>query len=92
MAALTDSLSYTGLDTLSERALRRLTDGWTGELYVPEEVGEVLNMQEVASTETFHSIVEAWQRARELYHDGALEAVMGAESRLADCVRAVAHF
>ena len=44
MSALTDSLSYTGLDTLSERALRRLTDGWTGELYVPEEVGEVLNI------------------------------------------------
>ena len=87
MAALTDSLSYTGLDTLSERALRRLTDGWTGELYVSEEVGEVLNMQEVASTETFNSIVEAWQRARELYHDGALEAVMGAESRLAEGVR-----
>ena len=27
-----DSLRLSGLDTLSERALRRLTDRWTGEL------------------------------------------------------------
>ena len=86
MSLLTDSLAYSGLDTLSERALRRLTDGWTGELYLPEEVDVVLSQKEVASTGTFNSIVEGWQRAREVYHDGTVEAVMGAGSRLSEGV------
>ena len=86
MSQVVDSLAYTGLDTLSERALRRLTDGWTGELFTSDEAGAVLNEQEVASTGTFNSIVEGWQRARELYHDADIEAVMGPVSRLAEGV------
>ena len=86
MSQVVDSLAYTGLDTLSERALRRLTDGWTGELFTSDEVGAVLNEQEVASTGTFNAIVEGWQRARELYHDADIEAVMGPVSRLAEGV------
>ncbi len=80
-----DSLRPSGLDTLSERALRRLTDRWTGELYSADSV-ETISYNEAATTETFNSIVERWQRARELYHDAAVEDVMGAGSSLADGV------
>lgn len=77
-----DSLRLSGLDTLSERALRRLTDRWTGELYSPDSV-EMISYDEAATSSTFEQIVQGWQRARELYHDGTVEAVMGAESSLA---------
>ena len=77
-----DSLRLSGLDTLSERALRRLTDRWTGELYSADSV-EIISYEEAATSETFHSIVEGWQRARELYHDADVDAVMGSGSHLA---------
>ena len=48
MAFVTDTLRLTGLDTLSERALRRLTDRWTGELH-PVDSLEVEPKGEVAS-------------------------------------------
>ena len=76
MAFVTDTLRLTGLDTLSERALRRLTDRWTGELH-PVDSLEVEPTGEVASPETFLHIVEGWQRAREVYHDADVDAVMG---------------
>ena len=76
-----DSLSLTGLDTLSERALRRLTERWTGELHLPDSVG-VEGVEQVATPETFERIVLGWQRARDLYHDAAVEDVMGAGSTL----------
>ena len=77
-----DSLRLSGLDTLSERALRRLTDRWTGELYSPDSV-EVISREQAATSDTFRSIVEGWQRARELYHDAAVDAIMGSDSHLA---------
>lgn len=80
-----DSLSQSGIDTLSERALRRLTDRWTGELYSADSV-EAISHSEAATTDTFHLMVERWQRARELYHDAPVEDVMGAGSHLAQGV------
>ena len=80
-----DSLRPSGIDTLSERALRRLTDRWTGELYSADSV-ESISRNEVATSDTFNSIVERWQRARELYHDASVEDVMGVGSSLAEGV------
>ena len=76
-----DSLSLTGLDTLSERALRRLTERWTGELHLPDSAA-MEGVDQVATPETFERIVLGWQRARTLYHDAAVEDVMGAGSTL----------
>ena len=81
MAITTDTLRYTGLDTLSERALRRLTERWTGELY-PLDSLSTEQHAEVASPQTFTQIVEGWQRAREMYHDASMEAVLGDGSSL----------
>ena len=88
MASISDIIQPTGLDTLSERALRRLTDRWTGELY-PLDSLDMQPHAEVASAETFTQIVEGWQRAREMYHDADVEAVMGGGSSLADGVVSV---
>ena len=88
MAFVTDTLRLTGLDTLSERALRRLTDRWTGELH-PVDSLDVEPAGEVASPETFTHIVEGWQRAREVYHDADVEAVMGGGSSLSEGVVSV---
>ena len=85
MAFVTDTLRLTGLDTLSERALRRLTDRWTGELY-PVDSLDVQPRVEVASPETFTHIVEGWQRAREVYQDADVDAVMGVGSSLSEGV------
>ena len=85
MAFVTDTLRLTGLDTLSERALRRLTDRWTGELYPADSLGAEPHA-EVASPETFTHIVEGWQRAREVYHDADVDAVMGVGSSLSEGV------
>ena len=88
MAFVTDTLRLTGLDTLSERALRRLTDRWTGELYPADSLGAEPHA-EVASPETFTHIVEGWQRAREVYHDADVDAVMGVGSSLSEGVVSV---
>ncbi len=88
MAFVRDTLHYTGLDTLSERALRRLTDRWTGELHPLDSLG-VEHHAEVASPQTFSQIVEGWQRAREMYHDADVEAVMGGTSSLSQGVVSV---
>ena len=61
---LQDTITPSGLDTLSERALRRLTERWTGELY-PLDSLSTEQHAEVASPQTFTQIVEGWQRARE---------------------------
>lgn len=76
-----DSLSLTGLDTLSERALRRLTERWTGELHLPDSAA-MEGADQVATPETFERIVLGWQRARDLYHDSTVEDVMGVGSTL----------
>ncbi len=88
MAFVKDTLHLTGLDTLSERALRRLTDHWTGELYSADSL-DVMQSTEVASPQTFTQIVERWQRAREMYHDADVEAVMGSSSSLSEGVTIV---
>ena len=88
MASISDIIQPTGLDTLSERALRRLTDRWTGELYSADSLAGLSDNGEAASADTFRSIVEGWQRSREVYHDGTLEMVMGSSSRLAEGVAA----
>ena len=88
MAFVTDTLRLTGLDTLSERALRRLTDRWTGELYPADSLGAEPHA-EVASPETFTHIVEGWQRAREVYQDADVDAVMGVGSSLSEGVVSV---
>ncbi len=72
-----DSLRPSGIDTLSERALRRLTDRWTGELYSADSV-ESISHNEAATNDTFNSIVERWQRAREHSTDASVKEVMGA--------------
>ena len=89
MAFVSDTLRLTGLDTLSERALRRLTDRWTGELY-PVDSLDVTHHAEAASPQTFTQIVEEWQRAREMYHDADVEAVMGGGSSLSQGVVSMA--
>ena len=81
----TDSLRYLGLDTLSERALRRLTDRWTGELYPADSLPT--SGEGVISDENFDVIVGRWREAREQYHDAPLEQVLGEGSSLADGVR-----
>ncbi|MBR7115949.1 MAG: DUF4271 domain-containing protein [Alistipes sp.] len=82
-----DSLRYLGLDTLSERVLRRLTDRWTGELYPADSLPAPT--EGVISDENFEVIVERWREAREQYHDAPLEQVMGESSSLAEGVRVV---
>ncbi|MBQ7964416.1 MAG: hypothetical protein IJ288_07615, partial [Alistipes sp.] len=89
MAFVSDTLRLTGLDTLSERALRRLTDRWTGELY-PVDSLDVTHHAEAASPQTFTQIVEEWQRAREMYHDADVEAVLGGGSSLSQGVVSMA--
>ena len=89
MAFAADTLRLTGLDTLSERALRRLTDRWTGELY-PVDSLDVTHHAEAASPQTFTQIVEEWQRAREMYHDADVETVLGGGSSLSQGVVSMA--
>ena len=86
---LVDKISADGLDTLSERALRRLTDGWTGgELHSVDTLD--YNRENVASEKTFDSIIEFWRKARERYHEADADSVFGAESRLGEGVEPIA--
>ena len=79
-----DSLKANGLDTLSERALRRLTDGWTGRLHSVDTLE--YSPENVATDRTFDSIIEAWRKARERYHSASVEEVFGSGSSLSDGV------
>ena len=81
-----DTLQSSGLDTLSERALRRLTDGWTGPLSSADTLLDASSQTQAASTATFHSIVERWRLSRELYHESAVEDIVGHVSSYADGV------
>ena len=80
-----DSLRLTGLDTLSERALRRLVKPWTGELHSADTLG-VESASRAADGVTFDNIVTAWRKGREIYVDGSVEQVMGEGSLLSDAV------
>ena len=84
-----DSLRLTGLDTLSERALRRLVEPWTGELRSADSLG-VESVHRVADDATFDRIVDGWRRSREMYQDADVESVMGQSSSLADNVSLLA--
>ena len=85
-----DSLRLTGLDTLSERALRRLVKPWTGELHSADTLG-VESVERVADQRDFDNIVEAWRKGREIYVDGSVEQVMGEGSSLSDVVAPIAE-
>ncbi len=91
MSFTADTLRLSGLDTLSERALRRLTDRWTGELRPirTDSLGHAVQDQmpaEAVSDETFNNIIDQWRLAREHYHDAAAESLYGGYSSLADGV------
>lgn len=91
MSFAADTLRLTGLDTLSERALRRLTDRWTGELrpMPSDSLGRVEPTEhpsEAVSAETFDRIIEQWRLAREKYHDAPIESLYGSRSSLAEGV------
>ena len=85
-----DSLRLTGLDTLSERALRRLVKPWTGELHSADTLG-VESASRVADGATFDNIVGAWRKGREIYVDGSVEQVMGGGSSLSEFVAPLAE-
>ena len=85
-----DSLRLTGLDTLSERALRRLVKPWTGELHSADTLG-VESASRAADGTTFDNIVGAWRKGREIYVDGSVEQVMGECSSLSEFVAPLAE-
>ena len=86
-----DILQSSGLDTLSERALRRLTDGWTGSLHPVDTLLDASSQTQVASSATFHNIVGRWRMARELYHESAIENIVGEGATYAQGVTPVAE-
>lgn len=91
MSLAADTLRLTGLDTLSERALRRLTDRWTGELHPlrSDSLGRVEPTEHpsgAVSDEVFDRIIYQWRLAREKYHDAPLESLYGSHSSLAEGV------
>lgn len=81
-----DSLRLTGLDTLSERALRRLVQPWTGELRSIDSLSIEGDGARVADESTFENIVDNWRRSRDAYIDSDAGSVMGQSSSLADGV------
>ena len=81
-----DTITPSGLDTLSERALRRLTDRWTGTLYDADTLLDARSATQATTSETFSKIVGEWREAREVYHPGSLADVMGESASLAEGV------
>ena len=79
-----DIITPSGLDTLSERALRRLTDRWTGSLHDADSLLDARSLEQATSADTFSDIVGQWRKAREIYHDGSVEEVFGEASSLAE--------
>ncbi|MBP3290029.1 MAG: DUF4271 domain-containing protein, partial [Alistipes sp.] len=82
MATIIDSLHSSGLDTLSEYRLRRMTEEWTGELY-PAKAADSLSVDGVVSDATLAEMAERWRMARSVYRNADAESVMGSSSRLA---------
>lgn len=79
----TAQIYTSGLDTLSEYQLCRLTEGWTGPLHNPVQEDGVSG---VASDETFQLITERWRVARDFYRDAEAESVFGEGATLSDGV------
>ena len=84
-------LQSSGLDTLSERALRRLTDSWTGSLHSVDTLLDASSQTQVASSSTFRNIVEQWRMSREIYHEASMESLMGEGASYADGVKPLAE-
>jgi len=81
---LSDKITPSGLDTLSEYALRRLTNRWTGSLHEADTLLDARSQTQVTSADTFGEIVGQWRKAREVYHDGVASEVYGEVSSLAE--------
>jgi hypothetical protein len=72
------------LDTLSEYALRRRLERWTGSLEHPDSVAARYPVgEQAASDATLGEIAEQWQSQREPFTVGDVADVLGGESSLA---------
>ena len=79
-----EKLQTYGLDTLSEYALRRRVERWTGVLEHPDSVLSRYPIgEEAASDATLEAITNQWQRMREPYTDGEAADVLGSQTSLA---------
>ena len=84
MVEQVEKLQTYGLDTLSEYALRRRVERWTGSLEHPDSVSARYPIgDEAASDATFGEIADQWQRMREPYIDGNAADVLGSQTSLA---------
>ena len=85
-----DILQSSGLDTLSEVTLRRMTERWTGSLQPADTLLDASSQSHVASSSTFHNIVDKWRQAREVYHDSSVHSILGENTTYAEGVMPVA--
>ena len=90
MSVNLNTLHSSGLDTLSEYRLRRITENWTGELY-PMDSADSLSVEGIVSDATFADMVERWRLARSVYRNADVDVVMGESSSLAPGVRTLAE-
>ena len=88
MVEQVEKLQTYGLDTLSEYALRRRVERWTGSLEHPDSVAARYPVgDEAASSSTLNEITGQWQQMREPYIEGQVADVLGEQSSLAYNVR-----
>ena len=88
MVEQVEKLQTYGLDTLSEYALRRRVERWTGSLEHPDSVAERYPVgDEAASSSTLNEITSQWQQMREPYTEGQAADVLGSQTSLAYNVR-----
>ncbi len=73
-----------GLDTLSERALLRATERWTGNLLPADSLP--VGSGEAVTPQVAESIVAAWRDARNPFTNADLSQVLGDNASLADGV------
>ena len=84
MVEQAEQLKTYGLDTLSEYALRRRLERWTGSLEHPDSVAARYPVgEQAASDATLNEIAEQWQSQREPFTVGDVADVLGSESSLA---------
>ena len=84
MVEQVEQLKTYGLDTLSEYALRRRLERWTGSLEHPDSVAACYPVgEQAASDATLGEIAEQWQSQREPFTVGDVADVLGGESSLA---------
>ena len=88
MVEQVEKLQTYGLDTLSEYALRRRVERWTGSLEHPDSISSRYPVgEEAASDATFNEITAQWQQMREPYTEGQAADVLGGQTSLAYNVR-----